>query len=242
MLQRVAGESWLATAKVAFGVTAGGRFVSEKSSPQRTVRHEPNPQAATGFEHAVFGFARPQRVLTLQRGDRVHGVGPFDRRRGGFGDAEEADLARVDERLHCAPGLFNGDAAVDAVLVVEVNHFDVESRERRVTGGAHVLGRAVDAQVRAVLTALVAELRREHHLVATSLDGRPDESFVGEGPVHVGGVQERDARIERFVDRRDRLRVVPDAVELTHPHAAESLRGDLETLAQCATFHDGSFM
>ena len=93
---------------------------------------------------------------------------------------------------------------------------------------------AVDAEELAVLAAHVAELRREHDLVAAVGDRLADELLVRERAVHVGRVEEGDAELERAVDRRDRLASSAVAVELGHPHAAESERGDLESLLRRA--------
>jgi hypothetical protein len=49
-----------------------------------------------------------------------------------------------------------------------------EPLQRRVAGSVHVLGTAVDPEHRAVGTPFVAELRREHHLVAAAGDRPPD--------------------------------------------------------------------
>ena len=135
-----------------------------------------------------------------------------------------------------------GTVRFDAVLVVEVDDVDAESAQRSVTGLRHVLGLAVDALERAVLTTLIAELGRQDDLVASALDGPSHEFLVLEWAVHVGGVEEVDAAVERLVNRGNRLAVVAHAVELAHTHAAEALRGDLEVLTQLATFHDHSLM
>ena len=115
---------------------------------------------------------------------------------------------------------------------------DAEPLQRGVAGLAHVLRLAVDAEEAAVLAALVAELRREHDLVAAAGDRAADELLVRERAVHVGRVEEGDPELERAVDRGDRLALVGGAVELGHPHAAEALGGDLQALAaECARLH-----
>ena len=85
----------------------------------------------------------------------------------------------------------------------------------------------------------VAELRREHDLVAAALDRLADERLVLAGlrAVDVGGVEEGDAELERPVDRRDRLGLVRLAVPGRHPHAAEALLRDLEPVSKRARFH-----
>ena len=67
---------------------------------------------------------------------------------------------------------------------------------------------------------LVARTTRSRRLANRAAD----ELLVLERPVHVGGVEEVDAELERAVDRGDRLGVVASAVELAHAHAAESHR------------------
>ena len=74
--------------------------------------------------------------------------------------------------------------------------------------------------------------------VAVVSDRPADEVLVRERPVHVRGVEEGDPELERAVDRRDRLAFIGGAVELGHPHAAQSERGHVEPLrAQPARLH-----
>ena len=105
---------------------------------------------------------------------------------------------------------------------------DAEALQRRVAGGADVIGLAVDAEERPFLAAHVAELRGQHDLVAPAADGAADEQLVRERAVHVRRVDEVDAELERTVDRRDRLALVGRAVELRHPHAAQAFGRDLK--------------
>ena len=170
----------------------------------------------------------------------MDGVRAADRRGGGLREAEVADLPLADELGHRADGLLDRDRPVDAVLVVEVDRLDAEPLQRAVAAGADVLRPAVDAEEGALRVAHVPELRREDDLVAPLPDRAADELLVLPGAVHVGGVEERDAEVERAVDRGDRLGVVAPGVELRHPHAAEPLGGDDEALAaERAGFHGG---
>ena len=82
-------------------------------------------------------------------------------------------------------------------------------QRRRRTPGARTPASPSDPErARRRLAAHVAELRREHDLVAPARDRAADEPLVRERPVHVGRVEERHAELERAVDRRDRLGVV----------------------------------
>src|SRR6185436_9671317 len=78
----------------------------------------------------------------------------------------------------------------------------------------------------------------EHDLGAAVADGAAHQLLVGERAVHVGGVDEGDAAVERAVDGGDRFRLAGVLVELAHPHAAEAERRDLEALpAELAVLH-----
>jgi threonine dehydrogenase-like Zn-dependent dehydrogenase len=95
-------------------------------------RHEADAQLRAGGQHLRLGVAGPQRVLALHRGHRVHCVRAADRVRGGFGEAEVADLAGRDE-LGDSPGnVLDRDVRVDAVLVEQVDRVDPQPAQRRV--------------------------------------------------------------------------------------------------------------
>jgi hypothetical protein len=120
------------------------------------------------------------------------------------------------------------------VLVVEVDVIDAEPLQARVARLAHVLGLAVDPAL--AVDDLDRELGREHDLIALAFDRLADEHFVRIRPVHVGGVEQRHAELERAVDHVRRLVVVARAVERRHAHAAEADRADLEG-TQLAMLH-----
>src|SRR5207253_4984056 len=123
---------------------------------------------------------------------------------------------------HGAHGLLDRHAAVDAVLVIQIDRVHAKPLERRVAGGAHVLRPAVHSSEAAVGTAHVPELRRHDHLRASARDGAAHELLVGERAVHVRRVEERDSQIERPLNRGDGLGVVATAVKLRHPHASQA--------------------
>jgi hypothetical protein len=143
----------------------------------------------------------------------VYGRGSSDGGRRSFAEPEVLHLAGPHQLGHRADRLLDRHGVVDAVLVVEVDVVDAEPRERRVARRAHVFRCAANAEEGAGSRADVAELRGQHHLVAATLDGASDELLVGERAVHVGGVEEVHAEVERAVDGADRLVVVAAAVE-----------------------------
>ena len=215
--------------------SSSARSSSDLISPERKPRpsglYGTKPIRARGRRQDLrLRGPRPQRVLGLERCDRMDRVRAADRLGRSLGEAKVADLAGFDELLHRADRLLDRQCS---------GRRGAGSRGRcgRRQGArgwhrrpADVVGRAVDAEPAAVGAALVAEFGREHDLVAAAGDRAADESLVGERPVHVGGVEERDAEVERAMDRGDRFVLVRRSVELGHAHAAEADRRDLEAV------------
>src|SRR5438552_9586615 len=100
------------------------------------------------------------------------------------------------------------------MLVVEIDHVDPEPFQRRVACRANVLRPSVDTDPTAVRSPFVAELGREHDAVTPVCDRAADELLVVPYAVHVGGIDEGDAELDRPVDRLDRLSLVLRTVEL----------------------------
>ena len=96
----------------------------------------------------VLEVALPQRVLALQRRDRVHGVGAADRSLAGLGEAEEAHLALANEVGHRAHDVLDRHGGIDAVLVEQVDVVGAEAAQRALDRLADVLRPAVDADHR----------------------------------------------------------------------------------------------
>lgn len=72
------------------------------------------------------------------------------------------------------------------------------------------------------------ELRGEDDVLPPARERLPQQLLVAPGTVDLGRVEDRDAEVERAMDRRDRLGLVGGAVGLAHPHAPEPESRDLE--------------
>ena len=91
----------------------------------------------------------------------------------------------------------------------------------------------------AVGVALVAELGRDHDLVAVRAEHPPEQLLVRPRAVVVGGVEQGHPELDRAQKRRVDLAVVGLPVELGHAHAADPLRRHDETLApEYARLHE----
>ena len=218
-----------ATEVAGLQVVGRGDGAGQEAATERRVGHQADAELTQEGQDLALHVPRPQRVLGLQGGDRVHGVGPTDGVGRRLAQPEEADLAGGDQLGHRADGLLDRHRLVDPVLVVEVDVVEPEPLQAGVAGLADVRRTAVDAAEALVARVPdVAELGGQHDLLAPVGDGPADQHLVGERPVHVGGVEQRDAEVERAVDGGDGLALVGGAVELRHAHAAEAEGGHLE--------------
>ena len=85
-------------------------LAGEKARAERTERHEADAELLAGGEHAVLlDVARPQRVLALHGGDRLHGVRATDRLRARLGQAEVLHLPLLNQLLHRAGDVLDRD-------------------------------------------------------------------------------------------------------------------------------------
>src|SRR5881398_2239538 len=198
----------------------------QEAAPERAVGDEADPQLAARREDPVLRVAAPERVFGLQRGDGVHRARAPERLGPRFREAEPAHLPRAHQVGHRAHRVLDRRVRIHAVLVVEVDRLEAEALQAPVARGAHVLRAPVDGAHPRVVAAHDAELGGDDDLLAPAAEGAPDQLLVGVRAVHVGGVEEGDAEVERAVDGGDRLVVVARAVELRHPHAAEADGGD----------------
>ncbi len=161
----------------------------------------------------------------------MHVVGARDRLGRRLRESEKADLAGVDQHRHRADRLLDRDVGVDPMLVVEVDVIDAETPQRSVARGEHVFRAPVDPALGGILAvAHDPELGRQHDLVAPARDRAADEQLVVADRVHVRRVEHRHAKVERAMDRRDRLALVGRPVELGHPHAAQPFGSDEQSL------------
>src|SRR6267154_3882648 len=80
---------------------------------------------------------------------------------------------------------------------------------------------AIAPTVSSIGASHVAELGGEHDPIAPAPDRAPQQYFVLEGAVHVRRVEERDAEVDRPLDRGDGLGLVRRPVEFGHSHATQ---------------------
>ena len=166
-----------------------------KPRPSGEYGTRPMPSSRQRRQDLVLEVAGAQRVLGLQRGDRVHGVRAADGRGRRLGEPEVADLAGLDELRHGADGLLDRHAS-----------------GRRGAGSRGRCGRRRGAAARRrrrsgrspgrplMPSRLPSSSRSLPNLVASCTSSRrpaiarPTSRSLVNGPVHVGGVEEASRR------------------------------------------------
>ena len=112
--------------------------------------------------------------------------------------AEGADLPLAHERVEGLDGLLERRRGIFLVMLVEIDHVGLKALQGCIERAPDVVRRP------AVLGAVahrLAPLARENDPVAPSLQHSPEERLAAAVvAVDVGGVEERDARVERSVD------------------------------------------
>lgn len=76
---------------------------------------EADPQLLTNRQHLRFGLTPPERVLALDRGDRLNRMRATNGRGTRLGQAEVFDLALPNEVLHRASNILDRDVGIDPV-------------------------------------------------------------------------------------------------------------------------------
>src|SRR5262249_14604075 len=94
----------------------------KKAATERRVKHQAKAELAGGLPRFLGLGPVEERVFSLYRRDGMHLMRAPD----GIGfclrQAQEPHLALLDESAHGTHRLFDLDAWVDAVLVIDINH------------------------------------------------------------------------------------------------------------------------
>ena len=186
-----------------------GGGVRLADAAQRRPGQERDPALAAGVDLALAERAGvAERELVLDGDDLGDAERLLELLGVAVGEPDPAHLALVLELLEGADGLGVGHVGVGAVVLVEVDAVGAERLQRRLAGGADVLGAPVDLPRAAGPD--VAGLGRDEHLVVAALQRLGDQPLVVADlalvdAVRVGRVDEVDAGVERGVDGADRL-------------------------------------
>jgi hypothetical protein len=98
----------------------------EETFAKRTEWNKIRCQFLQCRQHFNFWISPPERVLTLQRSDRLDGVRPADRLRPGLRKTKVLDLAVLDQVLHSSCHIFDWDIEVHTMLIKEIDNIGLQ--------------------------------------------------------------------------------------------------------------------
>jgi len=216
----LAGEPGEAGARIARGQPRGA--AAQQAAGQDAIGGHADAELAHGGQDLPLDAPAHQRVLDLQRGDGVDGVGPPDGLRPHLGQADVTDVPGPDHLRDRPDRVLDGHPRVEPGGLVQVHVVGAEPGQRV---GQRVLyrGRAgVVPDERAGRVPLPAELHLDEYAVpADPAQRAPQQQLVVAHAVEVTGVEQRDPRVESGADGGDALVVVGLAVDARHAHQAK---------------------
>ena len=112
-------------------------------------------------------------------------------------------------------------------LIIEIDYIQTEPAQAVFACLAHVIWFPADsAKLRLGRVAQDSKFRRYDHLLAVPFQRAAKQLFIRVWSVHIRGVEERDAKLERAANSGERLFVIASAIKIRHPHAPETDRRD----------------
>ena len=204
------------------------QLTAEEPSRERTERDERHAELAAGVEHRDLRVARPERILALDRRHRVHGMRLAQRRGGDLRQADRPDLPLVHQIRQRPDAVRDRHVRILAVQVIQIDHVGLQARQAVI---AHA-PQCVRARVDRPPARLVAEhpaLAGQHDIGAMRLEDGAEELLVGAESIEGGGVEHRDAALERRA--QDAFRHIPwrrRGVGVAQVHAPEPEGRDAE--------------
>jgi hypothetical protein len=112
-------------------------------------------------------------------------------------------LALTDEIPHRAGDVFDRHVWVDAVLVQKIDRVDPEPPQRPLDRVTNALRSAVEPVATPAGTEVMAEFGGNHHAMAERLQSLTHKRLIGEGAVHLRGIEQGDASFYRRAHQRN---------------------------------------
>src|SRR5579871_6220610 len=147
------------------------------------------------------------------------------------------DLPLSDQVLHGARNILDRDIGIDAVLIEEVNGIYTQTLQR-LLGDLPDAFRPAIGRARSAGAEVEAKLRGDDDALLHGRERFTDEFLVREGAVDLGGVEERDAALDRGPDQCHHLFPVRSwATMIIQAHATKADGRDFE-----AAFSEFAFL
>src|SRR6476620_2704687 len=197
-------------------------FAGEEPSAKRAEWHKPDAQLLKRRNDLCFRLSPPQRILILQRRDRLDSMCPPDGLHSGFRKSKVLHLALLDKVLHSSSNIFNGNFVINPMLIEQIDDIGLQPLKRGLGNFLNVLGPAVQC-ARLSISRIESELGRDDDIFTERLQRFADEFFVRERPIDLSGIEKSDASFDRRPNKGDSLLLVNRRTETeSQPHATES--------------------
>src|SRR4051812_24972866 len=211
-------------------------FAGEQAALERKERQERDAQSLTLGEHAVLGRPLQQTVLVLHA-DESRRAGQAGRRRVRFaqlvdGKIRAADLsrfARLHELVQCAERFGDWYVGIRQMQLIEIDVVGAKTLETRIARKVHVFRLRTPPLTGHVLP----ELRRNDDTRPAITNIPAEQLFTAAIGVHVGGIEEVDADLDRRIHDLSGARLVDAAAEIVAAYADD---GDVQS-ADFSFFH-----
>src|SRR5262249_10526388 len=116
---------------------------AEEAAADGTISDETDSKFSYRRQNSGFNLTLPQRILHLNRAERMNGMGATNGCRGCFGKSDVADFPLSHEIRHRANCIFDGSVRIDAVLIVKIDVIGSEPPQRTLYGLFHMSRTAI---------------------------------------------------------------------------------------------------
>jgi len=156
---------------------------------------------------------------------------PANRLCARLGKPEVLHLPGLNQFLHRTRNIFYRHVRVNPMLIQQIDSIHLQPLQRPFDGLLDVLGatihfwrsRPMIVARTIAATQIEPELGGNHHPVANRRERFTHECFIGERPIHLSRIEERDAPIDGGAQKRNHLLFIFRlSVREAHAHAAES--------------------
>jgi hypothetical protein len=116
------------------------------------------PQLPQNRNYFRLQIPLPKRILALQRGNRMHGMGAPDVGKTGLGKPEKSYLALSDQITDRASHVLDRHSSIDAVLIKQIDELGTKPAQATLYRLTDMLGPAVHVE-RPALQGLLEDIR-----------------------------------------------------------------------------------
>jgi hypothetical protein len=151
----------------------------------------------------------------------MNGVCAAKRVRSRFGKTQITHFPGAHQICHRADRILDWRVRVYTVLIIKVDDTGAEAPQTCIAGLLYVLRLTADSEKGAVFAPHHRELGSDDDLLPPLPDRTTNQFLIAAHPIHVSGVEKRNAQIDRTMDGSDRFRFITRSVEIRHAHTTK---------------------